>query len=156
MSSRLRAGVFTICCFGFALPAVAQLDSAALRAKFGPPLNRETFHLPSGFDLIVDYGPNRQVCKLEVPALMPTKENPANSSKMNQRMDEFLWDLVPDSMRGKYLNDDGMVFMSGNIRLESTNYEHVSISETRYADQPLQGTITVKFKNADCQRPTGQ
>jgi hypothetical protein len=28
-------------CLLFALPALAQLDSAALRAKFGAPLNRE-------------------------------------------------------------------------------------------------------------------
>ena len=46
---------FAICCLGFALPAVAQLDSYALHAKYGSPLNRETFHLPAGFDLVVDY-----------------------------------------------------------------------------------------------------
>ena len=65
-----------ICVLIWALPAVAQLDSPALRAKFGAPLNRETFHLPAGFDLVVDYGPDLQVCKLEVPSLMPTDENP--------------------------------------------------------------------------------
>ena len=58
-------------CLLLALPALAQLDSATLRAKFGAPLNRETFHMPQGFDLTVDYGAGNQVCKLAVPAEMP-------------------------------------------------------------------------------------
>ncbi len=62
-------------CLLLALPALAQLDSASLRAKFGVPLNRETFHMPQRFNLTVDYGAANQVCKLEVPAEMPPQPN---------------------------------------------------------------------------------
>jgi hypothetical protein len=51
-------------CLLLALPALAQLDSVALRAKFGAPLTRETYHLPQEFDLTVDYNTENQVCKL--------------------------------------------------------------------------------------------
>ena len=87
-----------VLCLSFALSAAAQLDSAALHAKFGTPLNRETFHMPAGFDLVVDYGANSQVCKLQVPALMPTTESVENATVMKQRMYDFLSQLVPASI----------------------------------------------------------
>ena len=96
--------------FLFPVSAVAQLDSAALHAKLGTPLNRETFHMPAGFDLVVDYGANSQVCKLQVPALMPTTESVDNATVMKQRMYHFLAELVPDSMRGKELNRAMILF----------------------------------------------
>ena len=61
-----------VCLLALAFPAYAQLDSAQLRAKLGSPLRRETFRVPPGFDLVVDYAADNQVCKLQVPALMPT------------------------------------------------------------------------------------
>lgn len=82
---------------------VRPLDTSALRAKFGSPLNRETFHIPPGFDLVVDYGPSNQVCRLEVPALMPIDEKVEkvqNSAVMEQRMYDFLAEVVPPSIRG--------------------------------------------------------
>lgn len=143
-----------MCCLAFALPAMAQLDSPALRAKFGYPLNRETFRTPSGFDLVVDYGTGNQVCKLEVPALMPTDEKVQNSAVMKQGMYDFLPDVVPASMRGKELGR-GMVQM-GALSMWFIDYEYVSISEPQDANQHSHGTITVTFKNYDCQRPAGQ
>jgi hypothetical protein len=68
MVSKLHLAQLLACCFSFILPATAQLDSAAMRMKYGTPLNRETFHMPAGFDLVVDYGASNQVCKLYVPA----------------------------------------------------------------------------------------
>jgi len=50
-------------CLLLALPALAQLDSSTLRAKFGAPLNRETFQYRAGLDLAVDYGANGQVAR---------------------------------------------------------------------------------------------
>jgi hypothetical protein len=85
-----------------ALPAAAQLDSSTLRAKFGAPLHRETFHLPRGFDLIADYGPDNQVCKLEVPAEMPPPPD-LSFSNPKQDMQSFLANLLPNWMRGKEL-----------------------------------------------------
>jgi hypothetical protein len=154
MGSQLRPGVFAMCCLAFALPAMAQLDSYGLRAKFGAPLNRETFHIPAGFDLVVDYGIGNQVCKLEVPALMPTEGKLQNTSVMKQRMYDFLAEAVPASMRGKELRR--MAQVSGTISLSSIEYENVTLSELQAGDQHDRGTITVRFKNYDCQRPAGQ
>lgn len=144
-----RSVVFAICCSGFTLPAVAQLDSSALRAKYGPPSNRETFHMPAGFDLIVDYGTANQVCKLEVPALMPSHEKVSNADEMKRRMYDFLADLVPAAMRGKELGQG--IIMLGAISLLSIDYEHVMIGEAQHADQPFarDNTITVTFKNCE-------
>jgi hypothetical protein len=155
MSARLHLAVLAICCLAFAVPAVAQLDSSALRAKYGLPLYRETFHIPSGFDLIVDYGASHQVCKLELPALMPTNEKISNASEMTKRMHDFLAELVPPSLRGKELGHV-MEAMSA-VSVLSVEYEHVTIRELQDANQPFgnNNTITVTFKSDNCQRPTG-
>jgi hypothetical protein len=137
--------VLAICCLGFAIPSVAQLDSSGLRSKYGPPLNRETFHMPAGFDLVVDYDAANQVCKLEVPALMPTREGVSNSLEMKKRMYDFLADLVPAAMRGKELGR--FASMMGVISFSSIQYEYVTISELQHADQPFgNNTITITFK----------
>jgi hypothetical protein len=149
MTARLRVSVVAVCCLGFALPAAAQLNSSDLRAKFGPPFHRETFHVPQGFDLVVDYAPDSQVCKLVVPALMPSNEKVQNSEVMKQRMYEFLAALVPPSMRGKELSRRTMSM--GAFSISSVEYEQVTISETRHAGQPFgNDTITVNFRNASC------
>lgn len=150
MSAKLL-GVIAICCFGFTLPALAQLDSARLRAKYGSPLNRETFHMPAGFDLIVDYGSSHQACKLEVPALMPTQENPSNTSFMTQRMHDFLEELVPPPMRGKLSRH---VSFLGSISVAGVDYEHVLVNEYRHGNERIwDDTITLMFKNSDCHGP---
>ena len=96
MRAKRRLARLLVLCLSFALSAAAQVDSAALHAKSGSPLNRETFHMPAGFDSVVDYGANNQVCKLQVPALMPTTESVANATVTKQRMYDFLSELVPD------------------------------------------------------------
>ncbi|MGH7487588.1 MAG: hypothetical protein ACRD9L_23825 [Bryobacteraceae bacterium] len=146
MNSHLR---FIICCLLLALPAAAQLDSSALRVKYGSPLNRETFRLPQGFDLIVDYGAGNQVCQLQVPALMPTNEQVSRAADMKQRMYDFLAELVPGSMRGKEI---GRIFNAmGAISMSLIEYEHVNISESQHG-QPFDrdDTITVTFKTDGC------
>ena len=153
MSSRLCLGS-VVCCLAFALPAAAQLDSYALRTKYGSPLNRETFHMPSGFDLIVDYGASKQVCKLEVPALMPAYEEVSNLTDQKQQMYNFLADLVPASMRGKELRR--WLSALGTNSLSAIEYEHFTISELQDANHPVGKTITVRFNNDSCQEPTGQ
>jgi hypothetical protein len=150
MSSKLCSGVLAIFCLGFTLPALAQLDSSALRAKYGSPLNRETFHMPAAFDLIVDYSAANQVCKLHVPALMPRNESISNAAEMKKRMYEFLGDLVPDSMRGNELGRG--TIMMGAVSISSVEYEHVTVSELQSANHPFdKNTITVSFKN--CETP---
>jgi hypothetical protein len=141
MHSRI---LFAICCLGLVLPAVAQLDPSVLRAKYGAPLNRETFHMPAGFDLIVDYGAANQVCRLKVPALMPTNAKVSSADDMKQGMYDFLADLVPAAMRGKELGT--LILGVGMISFSSTEYEHITIIEVQHA---VNNTITVTFKNCE-------
>jgi len=148
MRSKLYLALVGICC----LPVFAQLDSSTLRAKLGQPLNQETFHMPAGFDLIVDYGTGTTlVCRLEVPAMMP--RDPAakisNTTELKQRMYDFLADLVPASERGK--GGQTIYFQSGLISEMTTEYENVTVSQVQNDSEPESGTITIKFKNAVCQ-----
>jgi hypothetical protein len=150
MKSKLH---LVICCWGITLPVFGQLDSSALHAKLGQPLNRETFHMPAGFDLIVDYGISTRVCKLEVPALMP--RDPAakssNTTELKQRMYDFLADLIPASGRGKEVGRFAEIH--GMISLTAVEYENITISEIQYANEPesRNNTITIRFKNVGCQ-----
>jgi hypothetical protein len=142
-----------VLCLSFALSAAAQLDSAALHAKFGIPLNREPFHMPAGFDLVVDYGANSQVCKLQVPALMPTTESVANATVMKQRMYLFLSELVPDSIRGKELTR-GTVFL-GSKSMIFIEYENVMVNELDAGPFNHDNNITITFKRDDCRSAVG-
>jgi hypothetical protein len=137
-----------LCVLVLTLPAFAQLDSAQLRVKFGAPLRREIFHVPPGFDLVVDYRADNQVCRLQVPALMPTDATKVqNIDDMKQKMHAFLAELVPDSTRGKELQRG--VFLSGPFSaIGFDEYEQVTV-ETYSGANP---TITVTFKNIDCQQ----
>jgi hypothetical protein len=110
--------------------------------------------MPEGFDLVVDYGANRQACKLQVPALMPTTESVDNATVMKQRMYHFLADLVPDSMRGKELNR-GMIFLGANS-MRVIEYENVMVKELE-AGGPFNhdNTITITFKRDDCRIVAG-
>lgn len=146
----MRSGFCTLAFLGLCLPAFAQLDSATLRAKFGQPANRETFHHAAGFDLVVDYGADHQVCQLEVPQLMPTDAKISNLDEMRKRMDEFLLELVPDSVRGKELFR-GMS-SAGAISVSIIDYEHVSISAVQSANDVFPKDPTrVMFKTPGCQ-----
>jgi hypothetical protein len=94
----------------------------------------ETYHLPQGFDLTVEYGTGNQVCKLEVRAY--------GAFNSRQQMQDFLAELVPDSMRGKELGR--LIDYAGGASAVFVEYEHVTISET-----PNE-TITVSFHKDDC------
>ena len=138
--------------FFITLSPVAQLDSGALHAKF-IPLDRETFHMPAGFDWIVDYGANSQVCKLQVPALMPTTESVENATVTKQRMYDFLSELVPDSIRGKEINRRMMEM--GAISMIFIEYENVMVKELDFGPFNHDNTITITFKRDDCRSSVG-
>ena len=145
MGSKLSFGRFALALL-FTLPAVAQLDSTALRAKYGAPLNRETFHMPQGFDLVVDYGASNQVCRIEVPADPPPPPNTSGAFNPRRQMQDFLADLVPDSMRGKELRR--LAGMTGAFSaFSTTEYERLTISQSESGGN---GTIAVIFHAAGC------
>jgi hypothetical protein len=153
MRAKRHVAPLLVLCLSFALSAAAQLDSAALHAKFGIPLNRETFHMPAGFDLVVDYGANSQVCKLQVPALMPSTERVSNATVMKQRMYHFLAELVPNSMRGKEINRG--IEAQGAISMIFIKYENVMVNELDAGPFNHDNTITITFKRDDCRSAVG-
>ena len=129
--------------------AFGQLNSAELRARFGAPLDRETFHVADGFDLVVDYGPGMAVCKLEVPSLMPSNERVVNLVEQSRRMYEFLMKLIPEMMRGKEMGR--RLTASGINALVSIEYENMIITEPRRTGEEYgTTTITVRFKDSNC------
>jgi hypothetical protein len=135
--------------------AMAQLSSSGLRAKFGPPVDRETFHVPPGFDVVVDYAPGMSVCQVQVPSLMPSDEKVRNPEEMSRRMHEFLADLIPASIRGKEVN--GYVMVNGVSYLSYVEYENVTISEPHPDGERFgASTITVRFKRPNCAQPEGR
>ena len=151
--SETACGSVARLCFSLTLSAVAQLDSAALHAKFGIPLNRETFRMPAGFDLVVDYGANSQVCKLQVPALMPTTESVANATVMKQRMYHFLSELLPASIRGKELTR-GTILLGSNSMI-FIEYENVFVNELDAGPFNDDNIITITFERDDCRSAVG-
>lgn len=130
--------------------AFAQLDSYALRAKFGSPLQREVFHIPAGFDLTVDYAPDTRVCRLEVPALMPSSEKVQNLETMKQRMYAFLLEIVPAEIRGPELGR--MTTYVGAVFISTIQYENIVLTEVGSANSPFSKdhTITATFNHEPC------
>ena len=45
-----------------------QVDAFTLRAKYGEPLNRETFAVRPGIRIVVDYRPAKQACRVRIPS----------------------------------------------------------------------------------------
>lgn len=90
----------------------------------------DIFRVQPGFDLVVDYGAGNQVCKLQVPALMPADAAKVqNSDDMKQKMHAFFAELVPDSMRGKELRR--LMSQTGAFSgVGFDEYEHVTFVET--------------------------
>jgi hypothetical protein len=75
---------------------------------------------------------------------------------MKQRMYDFLAEVVPESMRGKELKRGAT--QMGLASMSWIEYENITIGEFQHGDQAFSKdhTITVTFKNYDCQRPGGQ
>lgn len=100
------------------------MTASELRAKFGPPLTRETFVISRGFEILVDYAENQQVRKIELPGTAPSLDGSGASTP--QRVDEVVLELVPMSMRGL---QTGTGFKRYGISSKLTHYEHVLIIE---------------------------
>ncbi|MGA2881235.1 MAG: hypothetical protein ABSG13_19985 [Bryobacteraceae bacterium] len=141
MTIRWAPGIPVLVCITFTAALFGQIDSNQLRAKYGPPLARETFTVSPDFQVIVDYGPDQQVCRLELPASVP--------SIIGQRVDDILLELVPMSVRGKNLGT--MWEFAGRASVKITEYEHVSIGEPQDPDHPgLRTGVNLVFKREEC------
>ena len=122
--------------------AFAQIDSYGLRAKYGMPLNRETYDVQPGIRIVVDYGPGAQACRIEFGPLIQTTGPEATK----QQLDAVVAEVVPPAMRGKELRR--FMMQMGIASLSSVEYEHVYISEPGPAGGKI--SITVTFNNEEC------
>jgi hypothetical protein len=126
--------------------AFAQLDSFTLHSKYGASLDRETFTVRPGIEMVVDYGPSKQVCRIQLPSGMQIVGTIPLRAITKQQVDEVLAEVVPASMRGKEVNRMLMAF--GLPMLSVTEYEHVTISESKNGD--IGNGITVTIKDPSC------
>ena len=116
-----------------------------LRAKYGPPLARETFVVRPDFEMVVDYAANGRVCRIQLPPVAPGQEP---GVKTQQAVDDFLLELVPLSMRGKEVGR--LLEAVGLPSISEVLYENVIISESMQ-DQRRTG-MTVTFRNEECRK----
>ena len=136
-----------LCFFGLAVSAFAQIDGSQfateLRAKYGPPLARETFTARPGIEMIVDYTANGHVCRIQLPAIGPSRDSQV---KTRQAIDEFVSELVPLSIRGSELGR--MTEQIGLPAFSSVVYQYVTIGES-LTGQKRTG-VTVTFTKEQC------
>jgi hypothetical protein len=138
----------TILLFVTASSAFAQLDSFVLHSKYGAPLDRETFTVRPGIEMVVDYGTGKQVCRIQLPSGMHVGTAPAGAIT-KQQIDEVINEVVPPSIRGKEVNRG--VMTTGLHSAIFEEYEHVMIGESKNGD--IGNGITVTFKDPSCPLP---
>jgi hypothetical protein len=149
MAAKTHFSLLAICGLGLALPASAQIDGSRfasdLRAKYGPPLARETFRPRPGIEMVVDFAAKGHVCRIQLPPIA-TGGDP--DVKTKQSVDDFLAELVPSTTRGKELRRLNMAM--GAPSVYNVEYENLTISES------FQGSrrtgVTVTFRNEECQQ----
>lgn len=143
MSLRL----FAITC-GLAASAFAQSDPAAfasaLRARFGPPLARETFVVRPGLQMVVDYASDGHVCRIELPSIAPDRDNPQVQGP--QAVDEFIAELLPPSVRGNEIRRMAQSF--GLLSISTVEYENLTVAETSAGT--TRTAVTVSFTAERC------
>jgi hypothetical protein len=132
-----------------------RIDEFALRAKYDPPMDRETFTVWPGIEMIVDFGPAKQVCRIHLPSGIDTGGNMPDGVVSKLLIDNVLEEVVPSSTRGKALDQGIWAFGAALVPSSSeTKYEQVTISEFKIDGV---GTgITVTFNYSGCPRLTAK
>lgn len=147
MAAKGNALVLVVCGFGFAWLAFGQLDgwkfASDLRAKYGPPLARETFTVRPGMEMVVDYAADGNVCRIQLPPVGPGRQPGVTTP---QAVDDFLVELLPASIRGQ--TTGGFAEASGLASVKTTEYENLTIAEA-FGGEGRTG-VTVTFKNETC------
>ena len=133
-------------CLVWASTSSAQIDSATLRTKYGAPLNRETFKVRPNVEMVVNYGPNGQVCRIELPPGENIVGQLPPDVATTQQVDEILNEVVPASIRG---NETGRYSLgSGMNSVRTTEYQHLLISAAYHGD--TRTTLSITFKDEAC------
>jgi hypothetical protein len=147
MAAKGNALVLVVCGFGFAWLAFGQLDgwrfASDLRAKYGPPLARETFTVRPGTEMVVDYAADGNVCRIQLPPVGPGRQP---GVKTPQAVDDFLVELLPQAIRGQRTRE--FASASGLASAKMTEYENLTITEVSGAGGRT--GVTVTFKNETC------
>jgi hypothetical protein len=130
--------------------AFGQIDAPNLRSKYGAPLDRETFTVRPGIEVVVDYGPNKQVCRIQLSSGMRIAGAVPTGAITKQQIDEVLNEVVPPSIRGREVGR-GLI-ATGAPMLATTEYEHVSINELQVGG--VGKGIAVTFKDPSCPKKT--
>jgi len=116
----------------------AEWDASTLRERYGEPLARETFQVRPNLEMVVNYGPSRHVCRIELPY-----------TAGKQQVDAMIDELVPPLLRGKETVRNLWIF--GGYSMSSKLYEHVTISRPLDSDQSNSGPgVTITFNRPDC------
>lgn len=129
-----------------ATAAFGQIDASSLRSKYGAPLDRETFMVRPGIEMVVDYGSRKQVCQIQLPLGDRMVGSVPAGVVTKQQVDEVLAEVVPSSVRGKQINR-GLIY-TGAPMFSFTDYEHISIGELQVGG--IGKGITVTFKDPYC------
>ena len=147
-----RFALFAALMSAAASTALAQVDASSLHAKYGAPLDRETFMVRPGIEMIVDYGPNKQACKIQLPSGVHYVGVAPDGAITKEQIDEVLEEVLPSSNRGKEMNR--MMTATGAPMLSVVDYERVSISE--FSVGHIGKGITIRFKDSGCPAKVGQ
>jgi hypothetical protein len=144
----MRARIRLLATFAaFAFSALAQINgdgfARELRAKYGPPLARETFAGKPGIEMVVDFAANGHVCMIQLPSVGPGREP---GVKTTQAVDDFVAELVPLPLRGKELRRWSS--STGANSLRAVEYENVTLAES-FREQTRTG-VTLTFAKEQC------
>jgi hypothetical protein len=127
-----------------------QVDATTLRAKYGAPLkygtpvNSETFKVRNNIEIVVNYGPSGQVCRIELPSGQSIVGQAPPDGATKLQLEEALKEVVPLSMRRKEIR--WMQVQMGALSLLRIEYEHVTITK-------IPPSFTVAFKEDGCETP---
>jgi hypothetical protein len=113
-----------------------ELDTIALRKKYGEPVARETFQVRPNIQIVVSYGRSNQVCRIEFPI-----------SLTRQDLEDVIDELLSPSERGKEIGHSRWIF--GGYSVSHVEYENIIISEREGGT----AGVTLTFKRPDCQQP---
>ena len=93
---RLAACFFLASCSAF-----AQVEASRLRTQYGAPLDRETFMVRPRLEMVVDYGPSKRVCRIQLPSGRNVVGTVPPGTITRQQIDEVLNEVAPPSVLGK-------------------------------------------------------
>ena len=133
----------------FAAVGFGQMTSDSLRGKYGAPLDRETFTVGPGLEMVVDYAISGHLCPLKFPSSHNIIGDAGPGIVTTKMVNEALDEVLPPGQRGKELGR--RIISSGALSVLIIEYERVTFSQPEDVNKPAQrGEITITFKGETC------